>query len=238
MSKPIQIDHRKLLRVLAIITVLLIAISLVTQILVHFTTHQNLWGTVPLFTIDTKQNMPNAFAGFMFLLVSLLLFLIALQATTYVRHWWVLAGGFLLMGFEKILKIGETLGELLGERLLQLAGVQPGQIPMLDISWAPVSIMLVTILTLFYFKFIEHLPLPHRRQFLLAAVVLLSGLIVVDMISGFYANLHGKSFVYQALTLLEASLEMAGTLLFLRALFFYLEKQHPSILVRFQPQKK
>lgn len=98
--------------------------------------------------------------------------------------------------------------------------------------------MLVTILGLFYFKFLEHLPLLHRRHFLLAAAVFLSGLIIVDIAAGSYAALHGKSFMYQVLTTLEESLEMAGTLLFLRALFDYLEKLYPSVLLRFQPLKK
>ena len=65
MSKPIQIDYRRLLRVLVIISGVLIAISLVSQVLVHFTTHQNLWGTVPFFNLDTKHNIPHAFAGFL-----------------------------------------------------------------------------------------------------------------------------------------------------------------------------
>jgi hypothetical protein len=239
MSKPIQIDYRRLLRVLAIITAVLIAISLSSQIMVYFTTHQNLWGTVPLFNLDTKQNIPSAFSGFLLLLSTLLLTLIALQAKTYSRHWWVLTGGFLLMAFDKMMKIQENL-LVPTERLLQWAGIQPpGQIPLLDVSWAPVSIMLVTILALFYLRFLEHLPLHHRRQFLLAAAIFLSGLIVMDMVAGSYSALRGKdTFVYQLLTTLEESLEMAGTLLFLRALFHYLEKQYPSVLVRFQSHKK
>jgi len=44
--------------------------------------------------------------------------------------------------------------------------------------------------------------------------------------------------VYQVLTTLEESLEMAGSLLFLRAVFLYLEKQYPSVLLRFQSLKK
>lgn len=238
MSKPIQIDYRILLRVLIIITGLLIVISLVSQIVVHFTTHQRLLGTVPLFNLDTKQNIPNAFAGFLLLLSALLLTLIALQAKKYVRHWWVLAGGFLLMAFDKMMRISENLLEP-GNRLLQLVGIQTDQIPLFDFSWAPVTIMLVTILALFYLRFLDHLPVQHRRQFLLAATVFLSGLIVMDMVAGSYAALYGKdTFMYQVLTTLEESLEMAGTLLFLHALFHYLEKQFPSILVRFQPHKK
>jgi len=238
MSKPIQVDYRKFLRVLVIITGLLIAISLVSQILVYFTTHQGLFGTIPLFNLDTEQNIPSAFSGFLLLLSVLLLALIAMQTKRYVFHWWVLAGGFLLMAFDEMMKIHENL-RVPGERLLQLVGIQPRQIPVFYFGWVVAGIILVTFLGLFYLKFVEHLPLHHRRQFLLAAAVFLSGLIGMEMASGAYAALHGMdTFVYQVLTTLEESLEMIGTLLFLRALFFYLEKQYPSILVRFQPQKK
>lgn len=235
MSKTLHIPYRKLLRILVIITAVLIAISLVSQILVHFTRHQGLWGTVPLFNLDTEQNIPSGFSGFLLLLCALLLSLAAMLAKTYKAHWWVLSGGFLLMAFDEMMKIHENL-RAPGERLLGLLGVQPGQLPIFHFSWVPAGIMLITILALFYLKFIDHLPLAHRRQFLLAAAVYLTGLIGMEMASGVHAALHGMgTFLFQVLTTLEESFEMAGTLLFLHALFFYLEKQHPAVLLRFQP---
>ena len=78
-----------------------------------------------------------------------------------------------------------------------------------------------------------HLPAKTRFTFLAAAIIYLGGAIGFELIGGRYAELHGShNLSYNMISTVEESLEMAGVIIFIRALLQYIAGKHKE--VRFQ----
>jgi len=89
-------------------------------------------------------------------------------------------------------------------------------------AWVIPGGLFVLGFLLVYLRFLSRIPAETRRGFLLAGFVYCFGSLGMEMIDGRYASLHGVDFTYSLMSLLEESLEMAGEILFLRALLAYI----------------
>ena len=89
----------------------------------------------------------------------------------------------------------------------------------LHFAWIIPGTLLVLVLALFYYAFCTRLPQPMNKLALWAAVLFLGGCVGFEMIGGYYSTLHGEmNLAYSSLTTGEESLELAGLVLFIRAL--------------------
>jgi len=110
-----------------------------------------------------------------------------------------------------------------------------GDLGIFYFAWVIPGIALVLVLGLFFLRFLLSLPATTRRRFLIAATLYLGGALGVELIGGQYAELHGfESFTYSMIATVEESLEMAGLILFIRALLKYCAESYKEVGFRFE----
>ncbi|MBK8903195.1 MAG: glycosyltransferase [Anaerolineaceae bacterium] len=177
-------------------------------------------GLVPLFYVDTEQNIPTYFSVFLILIAAFLLTAVAIlsgkQKSPHMSKWAILSLGFLLMAVDEAFQFHERLnipvGRLLGD----------GSLGVFYFPWVIPGITLVCVLGLFFLKFLLDLPAATRIRFMLAAIVYIGGAIGVELIGSSHAELHGyENWTYSMIATVEESLEMAGLIVFIRALLNY-----------------
>jgi hypothetical protein len=229
----LTIDPGACTRVLVAIEATLVLANTVGQVARFGWGHDNMHGFVPFFDLDEELNAPSFFSVLLLLMCAQLLALIATsqrrQRSPWTAHWGLLACGFLLMAFDE--------GFAFHERLINPMRAQFGDGPanLLHFTWLIPGVGVVAAVGLTYLKFLRALPVATCRRFLMAAALYLGGAIVMEMIDGRYAKLHGTdNWPYVLLTTVEETLEMSGLVCFIWALL-----QHVgSVLggLRFQPE--
>lgn len=219
-------------RMLGAVVFLLVLLSVGGQFSKFMLGDASLQGLVPLFYVDTEQNVPTTFSVFLILTAAFLLAIIAkltgLQKAPHASKWAILSFGFLLMALDEAFQFHERLnipiGELLGD----------GSLGVFYFPWVIPGIVLVFTLGLFFLKFLWALPVSIRVQFLLAAILYVGGAIGVELIGSRHAELHGyENWTYSLIATVEESLEMAGLVVFIGALLSYCADKYKN--VRFVP---
>jgi hypothetical protein len=98
-------------------------------------------------------------------------------------------------------------------------------------------LLAVSLLGLWYLKFLSHLPLKTCCLFIVAGGIYIFGAAGMEIISGHYLNAHqatlvnGEDFFYKMLDTVEETLEMLGIVLFLYAQLDYLTLQSEALEV-------
>ena len=101
---------------------------------------------------------------------------------------------------------------------------------MLYFTWVIPAIAGVVLLGFLFLGFLLRLPPSTRVTFIKAGCLYLGGAIGVEMLGGRYAELHGyQNLTYELFAHLEESLEIAGIILFVHSLLWYLAEQFPEI---------
>ncbi|HEU4406929.1 MAG TPA: hypothetical protein VFS43_16800 [Polyangiaceae bacterium] len=173
-------------------------------------------GVVPLFSLSYEQNVPTWYASALLLSCALLLALIALGARRaragYVRHWGLLAGGFLYISLDETVGIHEGASQF-----FHLGGV-------FFFGWVIPAGLLVVGLGLTFLRFLAHLPRPTRVEFLVAGAMYVGGAVLLELPLGYWTEREGSdNFVYAAIDWVEESMELVGVSLFLLSLLRYLD---------------
>jgi hypothetical protein len=220
-------------RVLGAVVLLLVVASLAGQVAAHLTDRVRVLGLVRLFYVDAERNAPTAFSTGLLLLAAALLGLISrLEARpvgSSAAHWAALSLGFLVMAADEAFEFHEgwvkPVRRLIGEDTL---GV-------LFFAWVVPGAVLVLVVAMFFWSFVWRLPAPTRLGFLTAAALFLGGAVGMELIGGRFAELHGgDNATYVVIVTVEETLEMAGVIVFIRALLAYLADHHPEVRLRFE----
>jgi hypothetical protein len=207
-------------RMLGAVAFILVLLSIGGQFSKFMLGHAFLNGLVPLFYVDTEQNIPTYFSVFLILIAASLLAVIAIltgkQRIPNVSKWVILSFGFLLMALDEAFQFHERLnipvGQLLGD----------GTLGVFYFPWVIPGTALVFVLGLFFLRFLLDLPATTRFMFLLAAIIYIGGAIGVELIGSSHAELHGyENWAYSMIATVEESLEMAGLIVFIGALLNY-----------------
>ena len=174
---------------------------------------------VRLFILDGEANVPTWFSSSILLACAMLLAWIAMcqraAEDRFWRHWTVLAAGFLYMSLDETAVIHEMLIRPT-RQLLGFGGV-------LHFSWVVPAVILVLILAVAFARFIRNLPRGTRNLFLLSGTLFVLGSLGMESVSAFfYTGIGLESVGYGLATTVEEALEMAGIVLFLKALLEYL----------------
>ncbi|MEL6495205.1 MAG: hypothetical protein AAFQ41_08775, partial [Cyanobacteria bacterium J06623_7] len=75
-----------------------------------------------------------------------------------------------------------------------------------------------------YHRFVRHLPQRSRFNFVLAACIYVGGALIMEMIGSHFAeSLSQQHIIYAAIVSVEECLEMTGIIVFIYALFHYLD---------------
>jgi hypothetical protein len=192
---------------------------------------------VSLFYVDMEHNIPTYFSVLLILCAAMLLAVIAIQngrqGIPHVSKWVILSTGFLFMAFDEAFQVHERLnipvGTLLGD----------GSLGVFYFAWVIPGIALVSVLGLFFLRFLLHLPATTRFRFLMAAIFYIGGAIGIELIGSRHAELHGyENWTYSMIATLEESLEMAGLIVFIWALLNYCADNHKEVrsqIVAYKP---
>jgi hypothetical protein len=220
-------------RFLAAIALMLLGVDIALQVIKYTTGHERLFGLVQFFDLDQELNAPSYFSGLILILSSLLLGLITALKTkdgsADLREWALLCAGFLLMGADEMFSYHERFGPPLRE-LLGRESLGP-----FHYTWVLVGIPVVAMLGLYFARFLLRLPGPVRARFVVAGAVYVSGVLGVEMIGGWYREGHGQDLLYNLIASLEEFFEMAGVILFIRALLMYIAENYRAVRIEFEP---
>ena len=228
----ISLEASVIARTLGMVAVLLVLASVGGQFSKFVLGHDYLKGLVPLFFVNSEQNIPTFFSVLLMLFITLLLAVIAAlnlkQRAPHTSKWVILSFGFLYMAFDEAFQIHEKL--TLPVRTL----MGDDNLGVFYFAWVIPGIALVLILGLFFLRFLLHLHARTRLRFLTAAAIYIGGAIGVELIGGGYAEIYEtQNITYSVITTVEESLEMAGLILFIWALFKYFADNYKELRVTF-----
>lgn len=196
-----------------------IALLLVAHIAGQFSEHQlnkpNLKGFVPRTNMNGELSLPALFNTVLLGAAALLFGLIGWIGRRNGDRffvWWLALGALFafLMTDEAI-----TIHEMTIAPIRDLLGVTEGW---LFFAWVIPAMGLAVILLVIHLPFLRSLPGLTRRDLLLAAAIMLSGALAIEMISGWYLSSRGDDLLYEMIGALEETLELVGAGFLLKGL--------------------
>ena len=164
-----------------------------------------------LFSLSYEANVPTWLSAYMHATSAILLALIASgrrqSGAPFIRHWWGLSYVFAYISIDEFVQIHEEMNAW-----FELSGA-------LYFGWVIPATILVSIFVLSYWRFLTHLPRMTRFRFIRAGAVFVGGAMGVELILGYWTDLHGShNLGYAIIDWVEESMEMVGAGLFLTAL--------------------
>ncbi|MBP9663333.1 MAG: hypothetical protein KBD94_01835 [Pyrinomonadaceae bacterium] len=232
--RSISINPNSVFRTLVVLAGLVLLVSLGSEL-------GNIWNAtdsrvfpklVKAFSVDRELNIPAFFSTMLLLISSGLLACIAFLSydgrLSSLRYWGVLALGFFWMAFDEMASVHEKLIEPM--RVL-LGGENLG---VFYFAWVVPGIIVVLLCAGWFFRFWLGLPFKTRIQFFVAGALFLSGAVGMELLDGDYAEVHGKiTPTYAVLSTIEEMLEMAGVIVFIKALLGYIADRFHRVELRF-----
>lgn len=231
-SNQISINPRTISRVLALSALVIILASLAGQLSYSLHGSKFISGFSAQFNVDGEFNIPTFFSVMLLLSAALLLAIIASlngnRSLAHAREWAILSLGFICMACDEMMGFHERLMPLISELLGQ------GRLGVFYFAWVIPGIFIVMAIGIYYRKFILHLPRNTRLEFIIAAALYLGGVIGLEMVAGQHVEIHGMAnYPYIILSTAEEGLEMAGAIIFIRALMRYIAVNHNQVTIRF-----
>lgn len=225
----IRIPRRKIVVGLSIITLLLIVLSVSSQIYKFVINNGTDRYLTTMFSFDAEHNFPTFFSTIILLICSLLLIVIGESKKDprdkFRWHWSILGFVFFYLATDEMLVLHEqTIGPI--KNALHTSGF-------FLFAWViPAGFFLLAFL-LAYRKFLVELPTRFRRLFILSGLIYIAGAVVMELIGGNFASHSGtNNLFYALLTNLEEAFEMFGTIVFIHALFSYIEEHGNDLRFR------
>ncbi|MBL8174116.1 MAG: hypothetical protein JNK48_05565 [Bryobacterales bacterium] len=217
-----------LTKALAAVVFALAAASAGAHLITRFTGRDHLLGLIPMFQMEHEGNVPALFSGLLLLASALLLLVIVrskqASADPFARHWTVLCCGFFLMTLDELVRLHEMMSAPM--RLL----LGQGKLGLFYFSWVLPALAMISLLGIYFVKFLLHLPRPSMYRFVAAGGLYLSGCVGMEMLGGWRAETHGsRDPIFLAFSTTEETMEMTGIILFLRALLLYLRDYAPRL---------
>ena len=227
----LRISKRKAFRILVCVVVGFGLVNLATIVAQHSPDYPTRTLFIDIFSVDSEQSFPTLFSVLMLQVCSFLLAVIAyftkLQKGRFLRHWQVLSLIFLYLSFDEAL----SLHERAINPIRSILGLGKG---FLYYAWVIPAIILIAFFLIFYYRFIISLPNKIRTLFLISGSVFLSGSLLMEMISGHFANpTTSTNIAFSLIVACEEFLEMLGITIFIYALLSCLKMQLVNINISF-----
>jgi hypothetical protein len=97
-----------------------------------------------------------------------------------------------------------------------------GELGIFYYAWVVPAFALIVVLGFFFLRFAFWLPVKTRTSFFLAAFLFVGGAIGIELIGGWFDEVYGyDNLSYNLISTVEESFEMAGLIVFIRALVEY-----------------
>lgn len=133
------------------------------------------------------------------------------------NHWRMLGFIFSYFAADEWLQVHERVNEFLAANV-ETSGI-------FHYAWVIPGSLVVLAIALLYRRFVAHLPPKTRRLFYLSGGLYVSGILGMEMLTGYYISSFGGGGegTMIALNGIEESLEMLGVTLFIYTLLDYLQ---------------
>jgi hypothetical protein len=179
-----------------------------------------------LFNLNAENNVPAWFSSAILLTVAIYAYLIAQQETAHTRKhrklWLLLAVLFVLLSMDETIALHEMAGGILERHTGQLTGV-------LRFAWVIPGVIFCAVVGGLFIRFVWDLPAGIRGQVVAAGLIYVSGALGMEMVDGAIYARFGHSALYVALTILEETFEMCGTVLCIRGFSAMLYDAAPQL---------
>lgn len=237
-TNTLKVSIRTSLIVLSLgsIALFLILTSIGGLIMKYLLGHPTVKGLVPLFDLNREGNIPTFYSALLLFFAALIILFISIlsrkQKSRYTSRWTFLSFVFLYLAFDE----GCSFHEKLVPYVMNLLGNAYTGIGF-D-GWVIPYSAGILLLALYLMRFWLHLPRKTRLLFLMAAVVYIAGAIGTELVDGYLSELYGfENLTVQLVTNIEESLELAGVIVFIKALLEYIADHYVEILLRFEISK-
>ena len=232
-SLALKLNLKKVITWLFIITGLLLAAHIAGQIEKYVFHHSTVFGLVPFFDLGNEKNLPTFFQTSILIFTGVLLLLcsgiIQKQRDPSRGYWIALAFGFFYMGIDEWFMLHEKTNQFIRDT------IKFKFMDSIHFPWIVLGLVLVALVTLFFFRFLLRLDKKMRKMLILAAVLYVAGAIGLEIIGGIYLDWAGTDdLLYAMLTAVEETLEMVGVIIMVKALMSYLAEKHTAILINFK----
>jgi hypothetical protein len=215
--------------ILSIIVLLLTLAHIAGQFSTYYLGYDNIFGLIPMFNLNSEQNIPAFFSTLLLLFSSILLAMIASAVkksrAAYFYHWLGLSLIFLFLSMDESLSFHESMTVPL-RKALNTSGI-------LFYAWVIPYGIAILILIFVYLKFFIRLPANTRNLLVLAAVLYIVGVIVVELMGGRIDEQIGRhNATYAVYSTIEEVLEMGGIIVFIYALMGYISTSFNDLRLR------
>jgi len=215
----IIIFEKRLTNWLFIITAILSILSIFFQIFKYFLGQERVFGLTYFFNIDEEWNLPTFFSVFLFIFIAIILYIIfktlhrEKKKNTF--YWLSLSILFILLGIDESVAIHERFIEPLRD-WLNLSGI-------FYYGWVILGILFIFVIFILYIKFLKSLTPKIRNWIILAGIVYIAGALGMEMVGGWYFEIHDNDFLYQIIVTVEEVLEILGLIIFIKTLLSHLK---------------
>ena len=207
----VTISHTRVQRFLIDIIVVVALAGLAVEIGQDGLDLTDPYDLVDLFSLSCGANIPTWLSSCMHATSAILLALIAAGTReaggAFQRHWWGLSIIFTYISIDEFVRIHEDMNSW-----FDLPGA-------LYFGWVIPASVMVTIFVFAYWRFLTHLSPATRFRFVRAGAIFVGGALGVELILGYWTDLHGSSNLgYAIIDWVEETMEMTGAALFISAL--------------------
>lgn len=221
--RMIELSPKRVARFFGTVIAVLAALHVATLYVRHIVGEPYAMGFVPLFHMAEEANIPTAFTMLLFVLsaVGFYSLHLGLGSRGDGKHWLVLAGVFLFLGFDEAGHIHEITIEPF--RRLGATGV-------LYYAWVIPYGFATALLAAYVGPRILRLQPEIRRFFIAAAVIYITGAMGMEFIEGYFAG-QGTVIITIAIWI-EESFEMIGLSTLLYAQMKLLQAEGVEVGIR------
>ncbi|GAB3533911.1 hypothetical protein GCM10027443_20160 [Pontibacter brevis] len=225
MEKSFKINLRVniplIIRFLGAVILLCVFMAFVRGLYIYLTGNNAEDSLLTKFNMDLEQTLPTYVSAINLFIASAFLALIAKSKwgmeDRYRKHWGALALGFLLLSVDESISLHEVVVANFMMQLSAISGPNHFGAGVLILLCAALSSML-------FLKFILHLPARTKVRMISSGVVFVLGAAGMEAIGGYFVSDGYEKVAYNISVIIEESLEMAGILLFIRSLLYYIQE--------------
>lgn len=232
-SEAIRIGITPFVRILAGTAALLCLVSLAGQIAFYEFGYDKNVILLQLFNVDAEHNIPTFFSSALLSAAAILLGVTAAaerkRQSRDAAGWLILAIGFGLLSLDEIAVLHEKLIDPIR------AMIGPYAAKFLYFAWVIPALAGILVVGLGFLGFLKRLEPKTRRAFLASAAVYLGSAVGFELFAGRYAYDNGtRTLAYQLLATAEEFLEMAGAIIFIRAVLARMADRFPRLDFRIE----
>ena len=220
-STPIAIRlvGRQFARVLAMAAVCIVLLGWFREIYVGLFGLETALKNLRHIDMDLEGTLPAWFSSFVLVTAAVQLAAIAglsrRENDKDWRYWGFLAVIFLYLAIDEAIAIHEVLIHPL-RTAFNLSGI-------LHFSWVLPGAAVVMAVGCYFLPFVLRLPRQHAVRFVICGTIFVGGALGMELVGGYFASRYGMtSPIYLVAMLIEETMEITGSTMFVYALFSYL----------------